>query len=63
MGNPSAPIFEIISTGTIFIEPKMFHGGKSTPHIEDIILDINKGIDVAEHPRSYTPFDFSTFLI
>ena len=30
---------KIIGTGTIFLEPKISHGGKNVGHIEDIIVD------------------------
>jgi len=39
IGDPSTSNFDIISTGTIFIEPKMIHGGRPAAHIEDIIVD------------------------
>jgi glucosamine-phosphate N-acetyltransferase len=38
VGDPSSPNFEIVSTGTVFIGPKIIHGGKSVAHIEDIIV-------------------------
>ena len=30
---------KIIATGTIIVEPKLIHGGKSVGHIEDIVVD------------------------
>lgn len=30
--------FQIIGTGTIIVEPKLIHGGKSVGHIEDIVV-------------------------
>ena len=38
--------FQIIGTGTIIVEPKLIHGGKSVGHIEDIVHKDyrNKGI-------------------
>ena len=31
--------FEIIASGTIFIEPKIIRGGRCVGHIEDIVVD------------------------
>jgi len=33
--------FEIVSTGTLFLEPKLSHGGRPVGHIEDIIVHPN----------------------
>jgi len=38
VGKPGNSNFEIISTGTLFLEVKLSHGGKSVGHIEDIIV-------------------------
>jgi len=38
VGDPTTPHFDIVSTGTVFIESKIIHGGKSAAHIEDIIV-------------------------
>ena len=38
IGIPGNSDFEIISTGTLFLEIKLSHGGKSVGHIEDIIV-------------------------
>jgi glucosamine-phosphate N-acetyltransferase len=38
IGQPGNSNFEIISTGTLFLEVKLSHGGKSVGHIEDIIV-------------------------
>jgi glucosamine-phosphate N-acetyltransferase len=38
IGEPGNSDFEIISTGTLFLEVKLSHGGKSVGHIEDIIV-------------------------
>jgi len=37
IGDPESN-YEIVSTGTVFIEPKLIRGGKSVAHIEDIIV-------------------------
>ena len=38
VGEPVTNNYEIIATGTVFIESKIIHGGKSVAHIEDIIV-------------------------
>jgi glucosamine-phosphate N-acetyltransferase len=38
IGHPNTDFFEIIATGTVFIETKIIHGGSSVGHIEDIIV-------------------------
>lgn len=38
IGNPYDDDFEIIASGTIFIEPKIIRGGRSVGHIEDIVV-------------------------
>lgn len=47
LGNPGVssisglPEFEIVSTGTLFLEIKLSHGGRPVGHIEDIIVHPN----------------------
>lgn len=41
IGNPSSNDFEIVSTGTLFLEIKISHGGRPVGHIEDIIVHSN----------------------
>lgn len=41
LGNPLSPEFEIVSTGTLFLEIKLSHGGRPVGHIEDIIVHPN----------------------
>lgn len=53
--------FQIIGTGTIIVEPKLIHGGKSVGHIEDIVVHkdhrkkgiatniVNKLVDLYDH--------------
>lgn len=38
IGDPKTNNYDIIATGTVFIESKIIHGGKSVAHIEDIIV-------------------------
>lgn len=38
IGKPSDDNFEIIATGTLIIEPKLYREAKSVGHIEDIIV-------------------------
>lgn len=38
VGDPSTNNYDIVATGTVFIESKIIHGGKSVAHIEDIIV-------------------------
>jgi glucosamine-phosphate N-acetyltransferase len=45
----SSSNFEIISSGTIIIEPKIIRGGKNVGHIEDIIVaDHMRGQGIAQ---------------
>ncbi len=42
--------FNIVGTGTIYIEPKFFRGGSYTGHIEDIVVDSNyRGLGIAQN--------------
>jgi len=42
IGKPiSSANFEIVCTGTLFLEPKLSHGGRHVGHIEDIIVHPN----------------------
>ena len=38
IGWPDSEDFEIVATGTLIIEPKLFRSGKNVGHIEDIIV-------------------------
>jgi len=38
IGDPNTDFFEIIATGTVFIETKIIRAGSSVGHIEDIIV-------------------------
>ncbi len=39
IGNFDSDTFEIVGSGTILIEPKIFREGKYVGHIEDIVMD------------------------
>ncbi len=41
ISNISNNNFKIVGSGTVLIEPKLIHGGKSVGHIEDIVVDKN----------------------
>jgi GNAT superfamily N-acetyltransferase len=41
LGIPGSSEFEIVVTGTLFLEVKLSHGGKPVGHIEDIIVHPN----------------------
>lgn len=41
LGIPGSSDFEIVSTGTLFLEVKLSHGGRPVGHIEDIIVHPN----------------------
>jgi glucosamine-phosphate N-acetyltransferase len=46
---PLSDKFDIVGSGTIIIEPKLIHGGKSVGHIEDIVTNCNyRGKGVAK---------------
>jgi glucosamine-phosphate N-acetyltransferase len=46
---PLSDKFDIVASGTIIIEPKLIHGGKSVGHIEDIVTNCNyRGKGVAK---------------
>lgn len=38
VGDPSTTKYDIIATGTVYIETKIIHGGKCAAHVEDIIV-------------------------
>ena len=38
INSPRSIDFKIIGTGTVIIEPKLIHSGKSVAHIEDIVV-------------------------
>ena len=38
IGDPNSDFFEIVTTGTLFIEAKIIRAGRSVAHIEDIIV-------------------------
>jgi glucosamine-phosphate N-acetyltransferase len=38
LGKPDQEDFDIVASGTIIIEPKIIHEGKSVGHIEDIVV-------------------------
>jgi GNAT superfamily N-acetyltransferase len=48
--NPYDDDFEIIASGTIFIEPKIIRGGRSVGHIEDIVvLSTYRGLGLSKN--------------
>jgi glucosamine-phosphate N-acetyltransferase len=38
IGDPKTNKFDIIATGTVFVESKIIHGGRPVAHIEDIVV-------------------------
>jgi glucosamine-phosphate N-acetyltransferase len=50
VGNFETYNFEIIGSGTIFLEPKIIRGGKNVGHIEDIVILKNyRGNKIAQN--------------
>jgi len=48
--NPCDKDFEIIASGTIFIEPKIIRGGRCVGHIEDIVvLENYRGLGLSKN--------------
>lgn len=61
IGHPNNDFFEIVTTGTVFIEAKIIRAGRSVAHIEDIIVHENyrgKGIStvIIESLKEYAEY-------